>query len=114
MLSKTEITEIFAPAIDNLIDSGQFNPDLIDTKIYNKLTAIYKVISCIKPIGDDDIRKLWIEVYRGTINDFGEFEEFVEDGVVETYGEFESLWKEYYTDEIKWHSFATAKYKTEL
>ena len=114
MLSKTEITEIFTPAIDNLINSWQFNPDLIDIEIYNRLTAIYNVISCIKPMGDDGIRKLWIGVHRGTINDFGEFEELKEKGDVETYEEFESLWKDYYPDEIKWYSFVTAKYQTEL
>jgi len=32
--------KMFAPQIDNISDSVQLNPDLIDLEIYNKLKAI--------------------------------------------------------------------------
>lgn len=106
--------EMFAPQIDNISDSLQLNPDLIDLEIYNKLKAINKVISCIKPKEDNDTRELWLEVSRGTIKDFGEFEEYKEEEIVETYEQFEKLWIDYYPNEKKWYRFTTAKYQEEL
>ncbi|MBA7532519.1 hypothetical protein ES705_24745 [subsurface metagenome] len=105
---------MFAPQIDNISDSLQLNPDLIDLEIYNKLKAINKVISCIKPKEDNDTRELWLEVSRGTIKDFGEFEEYKEEEIVETYEQFEKLWIDYYPNEKKWYRFTTAKYQEEL
>ena len=106
--------DMFAPSIDNIIDNWQYERDLVDNETYNKLTALYKVINCIKPKENDDTRKLWIGASRGTIDDFGDFEQFKEEGIADTFDEFERLWKEYYPNEIKWYSFTTAKYQTEL
>lgn len=105
---------MFSPQIDNISDSLQLNPDLIDLEIYNKLKAINKVISCIKPKEDDDIRELWLEVSRGAIKDFGEFEEYKKEEIVETYEQFERLWIDYYPDEKKWYKFTASKYQEEL
>jgi hypothetical protein len=106
--------EMFAYQIDNIIDSLQFNPDLIDLEIYNKLKAINKVISCIKPQEHDDTRELWLEVSRGTIKDFGKFQVYRKEEIVETYEQFERLWIDYYPNEKKWYRFTTAKYQEEL
>jgi len=106
--------EMFSPQIDNIIDHLQSNPELVDLEIYNKLKEINKVISCIKPKEDDDTRELWLEVSRGTIKDFGEFEEYKKEEIVETYEQFERLWIDYYPDEKKWYKFTTSKYQDEL
>lgn len=106
--------EMFPPQIDNISDSLQLNPDLIDLEIYNKLKAINKVISCINPKEDDDTRELWLEVSRGTIKDFGKYEEYKKEEIVETYEQFEKLWIDYYPNEKKWYKFTTSKYQDEL
>lgn len=106
--------EMFSPQIDNISDSLQLNPDLIDLEIYNKLKAINKVISCIKPKEDNETRELWLEVSRGTIKDFGKYEEYKKEEIVETYEQFERLWIDYYPNEKKWYRFTTAKYQEEL
>ena len=106
--------EMFSPQIDNISDSLQLNPDLIDLEIYNKLKAINKVISCINPKEDDDTRELWLEVSRGTIKDFGKYEEYKKEEIVETYEQFEKLWIDYYPNEKKWYKFTTSKYQDEL
>ncbi|MCK4654421.1 MAG: hypothetical protein KAU01_08245 [Candidatus Cloacimonetes bacterium] len=106
--------EIFAPQIDNIIEHLQSNPELVDLEIYNKLKAINKEICCIKPKEDDDIRELWLEVSRGTIKNFGKFEEYKKEELVETYEQFERLWIDYYPDEKKWYEFTTSKYQEKL
>lgn len=105
---------MFILQIDNIIDHLQSNPELVDLEIYNKLMAIYKEICCVKPKGDDDIRELWLNVSRGTIKEFGEFEEYKKEELVETYEQFERLWKDYYPDEKKWCRFTASKYQDKL
>ena len=103
-----------APEIDNLIESFPLDSGSLDFDSYQKLVKIYGVFSCIKPVGDDDTRKIWFQVSRGSINDFGEYEDYKEEGIVDNHGQFENLWKDYYPTKIKWYSFATAKFQKEL
>ena len=44
---------------------------------------------------------------------FGSFEEFLEEGEVETIEEFDQLWKDYYPEETKWYEFGTSLYRSE-
>ena len=102
---------MYAPEIDDLMD---FNTDPefeIDNRISRKLMVIYHSMEPVKIIGDDDHRMIWIEVPRGTIDDFGSFEEYRNDGSVETREEFNQLWLDYYPHETKWYAFDTAIYK---
>lgn len=106
--------ELFAPRLDNISDGLPFDPHSLNWDIYHQLIAIYELMTCIKPEEDDDKRELWLEISRGSIKDFGEFEEYKEEEIIETYDQFERLWKDYYSDEKKWYSFATSKYQEEL
>ena len=114
MYNPSLLMELFAPKLDNITDSLPIDLYSHDRDIYHKLKAIYELMSCIKPDENDDKRELWLEISRGTIKDFGEFDEYKEEEIVETYDQFERLWKDYYPDEKKWYSFATSKYQEEL
>jgi len=63
------------------------------------LIEIYHAMEKIKVQGDDDYRSIWIEVHRGTIDDFGTFEEYRDEEWVETPEEFHGLWLDYYPKE---------------
>ena len=81
-----------------------------DERTYKLLDELFKIlIEKIKPAKKiSDARKmwtLWFKVERGTIEAFGDFEEMKSDYEVETYEEFENLWKSYYPDEEKWYCF---------
>jgi len=89
-------TVLFAPQIDTIIEGKNPENNPITKSAYLKLKDIYNVFSFIKPGDDDEIRQTWIEVDRGPIDAFGEYEEFKESDMVESPGEFEQLWKEYY------------------
>lgn len=106
--------ELFAPHIDNAKHQLESFSNWIDRQMYYKLKDIYQAMSCIEPDGDDKVRSLWIEVPRGSIEDFGEYEEFREEGFVETPEEFEKYWMEEYPDDCKWYGFTTAQYQKEI
>lgn len=105
--------ELYAPQIDAIIE--RFNPkdDFITPDMYLKMKDIYSIFSCIKSSGDDEIRQMWLEVDRGPIEAFGDYEEYKADGEVESPEEFEQMWKDYYPEEKKWYEFATSEYMNE-
>jgi hypothetical protein len=107
-------TQFFAPDADVIVNNTNRGTDLVNRSIYRKLTKIYSVFSCVKPVGDDELREIWLEVERGPIEAFGNYEEFKESGEVETCEDFKQLWKEYYPEETKWYKFQTAKYEDNL
>jgi hypothetical protein len=71
-------------------------------------------LSCVKPIGDDEIRQIWIEVERGPVEVFGDYEEYMESGEVHNLDEFVELWQDYYPQKTKWYKLQTAKFRDDL
>ena len=106
--------ELFAPQIDSVISNLSPEMDLMCSSIYLMLKEIYELFSCVKPIGDDDVRHIWIEAERGPLEAFGDYEEYKECGEVESPDDFEQLWKAYYPAKAKWYQFQTARYKDNL
>jgi hypothetical protein len=107
-------TQLYAPETDALTESINRDAAPLNLAIYQKLKNIYAVFSCIKTIGDDELRETWLEVERGPIEAFGDFEEFKESGEAETPDDFEQLWKYYYPEETKWYKFQTAAFEDNL
>lgn len=107
-------TRLFTPEIDTVIDENSRETAPLNFSIYQKLKNAYAVFDCVKTIGDDELRETWLEVDRGPIEVFGDFEEFKESGEVETLDDFEQLWKSYHPEETKWYKFQTAKYNDNL
>lgn len=108
------MSPLYAPQIDAVIGNIKSDPDLKNQKIHQGLMGIYASFSCIKPFGDDDIRQIWIEVERGPVEVFGDYEEYKESGEVNNLDEFVELWQAYYPQKTKWYKFQTAKFRDEL
>lgn len=110
---KKHSIEFFAPQIDAIIE--RFNPkyDFITPDIYLIMKDIYGILSCVKSSGDDEIRQIWLEVERGPVEAYGDYEEYKEDCEVESPEDFEQMWKDYYPEETKWYEFATSEYRNE-
>ena len=103
-----------APYVDNLILSCQGYPQVNKSTEINKLLSVFSEMSKLEEQGDDEFRKIWINVERGEIEDFGDYNEFFENEEVSNKKEFEELWKAYYPDDYKWYSVSVAKYKNEF
>ena len=72
----------FALWVDNMIHRLEHYSTQIDPGTHHQLKAIYLAMSCLKPEGDDEIRQLWIEVQRGSVEDFGDFDAYREEGLL--------------------------------
>jgi len=104
------IKKIYAPQVDRFVDwlgyvnRGGFNDNCTFTKSsYELIDKFFKLLKKISPIAENGCRELWFCIDRGSIEDFGDYEEMYELGEVENYEEFEQQWKDYYPDEKRWY-----------
>ena len=96
-----------APYIDRLAGAYHnklMNPETPSQALMNALNPLFDVLaplaSCKK---NDEAKILWLVVPRGEIEDWMSFEDAKEYDEIQTYEEYENLWKEYYPDEQKWY-----------
>lgn len=102
---------LLAPQVDLLILNAQrfhHRESQPSTKSVERLVGEIKKL---KVQGDDDFRSLFIEADRGAIDDYGNFDEFLEDGVVDNYEDFVEMWKGEYPDEKKWYRLTFSEYQ---
>ena len=105
-----------APQIDNYIDwlghihyrevSCRFS---YDKKSYRLIDQIFEVVRKIAPTRNNDVRELWLTAERGPIEDFGDIDELLADGTVESREEFEAWWHERYPEETCWYQFSAVE-----
>lgn len=106
-----KITHIPAPQIDLMLYQIQQHPAVLDDKTKHLITTVFQKMQDITNHGDDERRELWIPADRGTIEDFGDFEEYLTEGEVSSQDEFEELWLSEYPDCIKWYKLTTTIYE---
>lgn len=69
----------------------------------NKLIdALFEDLRVLAPCNENGKRELWLQIDRGPIEAFGNYEEMLEDGEVTDYADFESYWKEEFPEEQMW------------
>ena len=95
----TNITaQMFHRLLVNFRDDYR-NQEEISKPIMEAMDPLFHEVSDLKPSEkNDEYKSIWIMLPRGDISEFGSFEDFKEDGEVDTYEEFEELWKSYYPD----------------
>jgi len=115
-MEKAEInlSNIKAPYLDNLIRSAQADPILCDSKCHLLLLKIIEEIYKIEKQGEDELRSVWFPVERGKIEDFGDYQEYLDEDAVTNYQDFVEIWEYYYPEEIKWYKLALVSYKNEF
>jgi hypothetical protein len=101
---------ISAPLLDNLIAKAQPDPDLLCQSEKDSLFDIISKLQCLAICGNDERRELWLTVERGSIEDFGDYNEYLENELVENQEDFEKLWKEEYPDSAKWYLLSVTQY----
>ena len=99
-------TEITAPLLDEMIYHLKDRPRITEPKLQQRIVDLFDLVCEIEPQGEDGLREFWINAKRGSIDEFGTYEEFLESGDVENRDEFIDLWKSYYPEEIKWYHIA--------
>ena len=98
--------KLVAPDIDHLIRcfDRHSNPEAPTKSIIPILDELFALLAPLAPLRQNESAKaIWVIVPRGAIEDFGDYDEMVEDGEVESREEYESLWKSTYPDENCWY-----------
>ncbi len=103
-----------APQIDNFLANRENHPLIMDENSILALNNIWNKIQIIKKQGDDELRSIWICGNRGEISDFGDFQEFLDEEIVENEQDFNEMWLDYYPDSQKWYKFTVSKYQDTL
>lgn len=100
-----------APAIDGFIQRFRRERYDVDEQSKVLMDELYSLIDKMEPCGDDDRHVFWVCEERGTIEDYGNYEELLADGIVETKEQFEDCWHEEYPNEVSWYLVTTLQYK---
>lgn len=81
---------------------------LYDEHSYQLLDELFELLKAVKPYEtrrEDIVWKLWLRAERGTIDDFGSYEEMRDLGEVEDRKAFAELWKSECPNEVEWYAF---------
>lgn len=105
-----------APKITNYISYlgriGYRNIDCsfsYDEKTYLIIDELFEILKQIEPISKNGARKLWLRAERGTLEDFGNVDEMIEEGEVENREELERWWLDEFPDETVWYNFTAVE-----
>ena len=104
-----------APQIQRYIDFLSHDTFGNTTPIYDEVTCqnidqIFAVLARLEHNRMDGY-DLWLKIPRGTIEDYGDYQEWLEVGDVENYAEFEAMWRSDYPDEFVWYNFTAIENK---
>lgn len=103
--------KLSAPEVDHMIYQAEHMPDIFDDRTKPLVLKLFQKMQFIETCGDDELRKLWLTAPRGSIEKFGDYESYLEDGEVESRKEFEELWLSNYPEPQKWYLLSTTIYK---
>ena len=106
------MSNLRAPKIQQFIDwlkrmdYGHWNDcTTYDEKSYELIDALYQELAKIAPMGDRKRKELWLRADRGTIDEWIDLDEAVEDGEFESKEEATSYWTDLFPDEEYWYHF---------
>ena len=103
--------KLSATYLDNLIHQAKNACAAIDDRTKELVFELFKKLEAIAVFGEDERRELWFSVPRGSIEEFGDYKEYLEYGEVESREEFEEIWLSEYPDVRKWYQMITVVYK---
>lgn len=96
-----------APKVDYWIRALRDGKMVFDEDTNKVIDRVFEEIRKVSPIGDDGKRELWLKVERGTPDDYGDYEYYKEEEIVDSYEDFLRMREEEYPDEVKWFNLIT-------
>lgn len=82
-----------------------------DEETRTAISQVFEQIQKIEPCGEYERREVWLKADRGTIEDYGDYNEYIEEEIVLDYGEFETMWLLDYPDEVEWIHLVTIEHE---
>ena len=91
-----------------IFNRRNYNPENYDTKVNEKINELYSLLDNIKPLEDDEYKILYFSVPKGTIEEYIEYEDLVEE---DNYKKIEIMFNEDYPDDFCWYKMTSTMYK---
>ena len=85
---------------DNRMGSKSY---IYDETSRTLLDELFELLKQVAPTQEDGTRTLWFHADRGSIEDYGDADELIEDGEFDSKEEFIQTWEEEYPDEVEWY-----------
>ena len=82
-----------------------------DEETRQAIDRVFEQIQRIEPSGEYQRREVWLKADRGSIDDYGDYEEYKREELVENYDEFRKMWLLDYPNEIEWIHLLTIENK---
>ena len=99
--------KLVAPDIDRLLLSfgrGYKNPAAQTRKVLDALDRLFEVLADLRPLtGNDEVKSIWLKIPRGTLDDFGDYDELLAEGEVSSHEDYAGLWNRAYPDVSSGH-----------
>lgn len=95
----------------SVFDSRNVNPQKYDVLVKDKLNKLYDLLDKIKPLSDDEYKVLYFSTKKGSIQEYGNYEELKAFGDVSSYQEFVDNFNSDYPDEIYWYKMISTRYE---
>jgi hypothetical protein len=100
--------KLSAPLVDTLIYRAEKMYEITDNLTKVLVIELFQKLQSIAVCSDDEQRELWLTAPRGSIEEFGDYENYLEDGEVESREEFEEIRLSEYPETQKWYLLSTA------
>lgn len=109
---------MLSPDLAFLLQAARCNPNLTaSSEIFVQSlrrcrTSLSRLISMRR--GGDRVWSLWLRTARGSLADFGDYDEYLSAGEVSSREEFESLWTLEYPEPAQWWRLAVVTFRDEV
>ena len=99
--------KLVAPDIDALLrcfERGHLNSSVPAPELATAMEPVFCALKELAPLdADEEAKAIWLQVPRGTIDDYYSYEDMLEYGEVKSRKEYEARWQEEYPYETYWY-----------
>ena len=99
--------KLVAPDIDSLLryfKDGHLNSSVPAPELVAAMEPVFDSLKELAPLDEDEEAKaIWLQIPRGTIDDYYSYEDMFEYGEVRSREEYDARWREEYPDDTYWY-----------
>ncbi len=105
---------LLAPDVDDLLRyfdrRHTLNPTSSTDALLTAASPIFDTLVPLAPLKkNEEAKAIWIRIPRGEITDFASFDEMKDCDAVDTYDEYEQMWRDEYPEEFKWYQLVAVQ-----
>ena len=105
--------KLVASDIDSLLncfERGFLNPSAPSEDLCKAMDPLFEMLRDLAPLRkNNEAKAIWVTIPRGSIEDFGSYEDMLEWGDVKNHEEYEQYWLEEYPDPVCWYELVIAE-----